>query len=235
MQRFKDTSNINLNIFAHGEGKDDDVTRGNLSAPFIKKGNGLTADVGYNSRIFGKWQVDLGTHIENKDYLAFTERSSNVSTGIRYFPTDNLRFYMRLSHKKTDNWFIWMSDNHYATYQSKNTTIKLNMRWYPDDRQELQVKLEAVAFRNQDGKGWTADSVGYLSSLGTAETSINTGRLSFQIRYKYELAPLSNIYLVYTRGGNNFFEDEAGISKIYRETWENPESNRLVLKARIKF
>jgi hypothetical protein len=128
-----------------------------------------------------------------------------------------------------------MSDNHYATYQSKNTTIKLNMRWYPDDQQELQVKLEAVAFRNQDGKGWTADSVGYLSSLGTAETSINTGRLSFQIRYKYEIAPLSNIYLVYTRGGNNYFEDEAGTSRIYRETWRDPQSNRLVLKARIKF
>ena len=235
MQRFKDTSSIHLNIFAHGNGKEDDVTRGNLSAPFIKKSNGVTADFSYNSRIFGKWQADLGTHVENKDYFAFTERTTNVSTGIRYFPIDNLRFYLKLSHKKTNDWFIWRSDNHYATYQSKNTTIKLNMRWYPDDRQELQVKLEAVAFRNQDGKGWTADSAGNLSSLGTAETSINTGRLSFQIRYKYEIAPLSNIYLVYTRGGNNFFEDEAGTSKIYRETWENPESNRLVLKARIKF
>jgi hypothetical protein len=92
-----------------------------------------------------------------------------------------------------------------------------------------------VAFRNQDGTRWAADGLGYLNSLGTSEASINTGRLSFQIRYKYEIAPLSNIYLVYTRGGNNYFEDEAGTSRIYRKTWRDPQSNRLVLKARIKF
>ena len=235
MQRFKNTSNINVNIFTDGEGMDDWVTRGSLSAPFIKTGKSLTTDLGYNSRIIGKWQADLGAHTETRDRLAFTERSTQLSTGIRYFPSDNLRFFLRLSHRKTNNWFIWRSDNHYATYRSKNTTIKLNARWYPDDRQELQVKLETVAFRNQDGKGWTTDGLGYLNSLGTSEASINTGRLSFQIRYKYEIAPLSNIYLVYTRGGNNYFEDEAGTSRIYRETWRDPQSNRLVLKARIKF
>ena len=235
MQRFKDTSSIHLNIFTNSEGIDDHVTRGSLSAPFIEFGGGLATDFSYNTRIIGKWQADLNVHAQKKDRLSFTERTRRVRTGIRYFPSDNLRFYLSLSHQRTGNWFIWRSDNRYASYQSKNTTIKLNSRWYPDDRQELQVKLEMVAFRNQDGKGWTADTLGYLNSLGTSESSINSGRLSFQIRYKYEIAPLSNIYLVYTRGGNNYFDDESGTSRIYRETWRDPQSNRLVLKARIKF
>ena len=235
MQQFKDTSSIHLNIFTNSEGIDDDVTRGSLSAPFLESGKGLATDFNYNTRIIGKWQADLNVYAQKKDRLSFTERTRRVSTGLRYFPSDNLRFYLQLSHTKVNNWFIWRSDNHYATYQSRNTTIKLNSRWYPDDRQEFQVKLEMVAFRNQDGKGWTADTLGYLNSLGTSESSINSGRLSFQIRYKYEMAPLSNIYLVYTRGGNNYFDDESGTSRIYRETWRDPESNRLVLKARIKF
>ena len=235
MQRFKDTSSIHLTLFTDSEGIDDDITRGSLSAPFIENGKGLTTDFSFNSRIIGKWQADFNVHAQKKDRLSFTERTRRVRTGIRYFPSDNLRFYLSLSHQRTGNWFIWRSDNSYASYQSKNTTIKLNSRWYPDDRQELQLKLEMVAFTNQDGKAWTADSLGYLNSLGTSASSINSGRLSFQIRYKYEIAPLSNIYLVYTRGGNNYFDDESGTSRIYRETWRDPQSNRLVLKARIKF
>ncbi|SVC85305.1 uncharacterized protein METZ01_LOCUS338159, partial [marine metagenome] len=31
------------------------------------------------------------------------------------------------------------------------------------------------------------------------------------------------------RGGNNYFDDESGTSRIYRETWRDPQSNRLVL------
>lgn len=72
---------------------DDWVTRGSLSAPFIKTGKSLTTDLGYNSRIIGKWQADLGAHTETRDRLAFTERSTQLSTGIRYFPSDNLRFF----------------------------------------------------------------------------------------------------------------------------------------------
>ena len=61
---------------------------------FIENGKGLTADFGYNTRIIGKWQADLNVHAQKKDRLSFTERTRRLSTGIRYFPSDNLRFLM---------------------------------------------------------------------------------------------------------------------------------------------
>jgi hypothetical protein len=140
-----------------------------------------------------------------------------------------------LHQTKTDNWFIWTDVNQYASYESKNTRISTDMKWYPSERQEFQIKLQAVAFRNQQGQGWIADEAGYLNSTGATVESINLGKIAFQIRYKYEIAPLSNLYLVYTRGGDYYFDDEAGTSKIYRKTWDNPENNKLVLKLRIKF
>ena len=101
--------------------------------------------------------------------------------------------------------------------------------------QELQIKFEMLSFRNQEGQGRFADSSGFLVSKEQAEESINIGNISFRIRYKYEIAPLSNFYLVYTRGGGYYFDDEANISKIIRTTWREPEGNRLAAKVRIRF
>jgi hypothetical protein len=99
----------------------------------------------------------------------------------------------------------------------------------------LQIKLEAVSFRNQEGQGWYADGQGFLVSSNETEDSINLGKLGFQIRYKYEIAPLSNFYLVYTRGGGHYFDDESGTSKIFRTTWQEPEGNTFAAKIRYRF
>ena len=80
-----------------------------------------------------------------------------------------------------------------------------------------------------------ANSSGFLVRKNQAEESINIGNISFQIRYKYEIAPLSNFYFVYTRGGGYDFDDQANTSKIIRTTWREPEGNRLAAKVRIRF
>jgi hypothetical protein len=113
--------------------------------------------------------------------------------------------------------------------------MNIGARWYPSEKQELQLKLEMLAFRNQDGQGWFVDSSGFMVSQEQTEESINIGNISFQIRYKYEIAPLSNFYFVYTRGGGYYFDDEANTSKIISTTWREPEGNRLAAKVRIRF
>ena len=63
--------------------------------------------------------------------------------------------------------------------------------------------------------------------------SINLGSLAFQIRYRREIAPLSNIYLVYTRGGSVFLMTKQGI----RESFQihGMSLNRFAAKIRYRF
>jgi hypothetical protein len=234
-QRNKNRSSFNCNLFYSPHGNDDEVTRGMGMAPFIQLRKELDFDCGYRSGMRGKWQWNLTLSSGTGDYFVFSADRKSIRTGVGYFPQDNLKFNFHLHQTKTDNWFIWTDVNQYASYESKNTRISTDMKWYPSERQEFQIKLQAVAFRNQQGQGWIADEAGYLNSTGATVESINLGKIAFQIRYKYEIAPLSNLYLVYTRGGDYYFDDEAGTSKIYRKTWDNPENNKLVLKLRIKF
>jgi hypothetical protein len=59
---------------------------------------------------------------------------------------------------------------------------------------------------------------------------------SFQIRYKYELAPLSYLYLVYSKGGRVYEEEEnKSQSELFRQPWENPNDEVFSIKFRLKY
>ena len=236
-QTFKSTSSISLNIFAKAEGKNDEITRGSVIAPFIRVGSGSNFEFSYNSRRYrnGKWGYRFGLQSEKDDYIAFEDHHKKINLGINFSPKDNLRIWMFLNHHSRTNWLNRISDNYYGTYDQKRTSINIGSRWYPTNNQELQIKLEATSFRNQKGTGWNADNNGFLVSTNEAADSINLGKLGFQIRYRYEIDPLSNIYLVYTRGGSYFFDDAADTSKIFRTTWQEPEGNVFSAKIRYRF
>ena len=234
-QSFKSTASLSVNIFAKAEGRDDEITRGSLIAPFIKTGSGANYEVDYRSPTYGAWNYNLGLQSEMDDFYAFKNHHKKISGGVTFTPKDNLRFWIRTHHHTSTNWLTRLGDNHYGTYAQTRTSLNFGTRWYPSQKQELQIKLEAVSFRNQEGKGWYADGKGFLVSSNETEDSINLGKLGFQIRYKYEIAPLSNFYLVYTRGGGYYFDDEAGTSKIFRTTWQEPEGNTFAAKIRYRF
>ena len=60
---------------------------------------------------------------------------------------------------------------------------------------------------------------------------------AFQIRYKYEFSPLSNLYVVYTRGGklSSTFNQKDNFSDLYTGAWTNQTLDKFIIKMRLKF
>jgi hypothetical protein len=67
------------------------------------------------------------------------------------------------------------------------------------------------------------------------DDSFVISRLTFQARYRWEIAPLSDLFVVYTRGGNtpgSTFDDYSGM---FAEAWSEPVLDTLVVKLRYRF
>ena len=59
--------------------------------------------------------------------------------------------------------------------------------------------------------------------------------MTFQARYRWEIAPLSDLFVVYTRGGNvpgSQFDDYSGLLV---EAWQEPVVDTIVIKLRYRF
>ena len=235
MQSFKSTSHIMIQSNISSKGKDDEITQGSQISPFLRTGNGGNIDFSYRSPQFGPWKYSFGLGVERKNYYAFTDRRRSASMGIGYTPKDNIRTWFRINHRDRSNWTIRTDDDLYGTFSQKRLGLNTGLTWYRNEKEELSFKIEMVSFRNQEGHSWQIDEDGYFKESDLPADSINLGSLAFQVRYKYEIAPLSNIYVVYTRGGSVFFDDEADNSTIFSDTWDEPQGNRFALKIRYRF
>jgi hypothetical protein len=56
------------------------------------------------------------------------------------------------------------------------------------------------------------------------------------LRYKYEFAPLSNIYLIYSKGGDVSLDNENNdFLNLFEDAWSNPTNEAISLKIRLKY
>jgi len=235
MQSFKSTSHISIQAFLSSKGKDDEITQGSQISPFLRVGNSGSINFDYRSPQYGPWKYSFGFGTEKKNYYAFEDKKRNASMGIGYTPRDNIRTWFRINHSHRSDWTIRTDDDLYGTFSQKRLSLNTGVTWYRSEKEELTLKIQTVSFRNQEGQSWLIDENGYFKESNQPADSINLGSLAFQVRYKYEIAPLSNIYIVYTRGGSVFFDDEADNSTIFSDTWDEPEGNRFAMKIRYRF
>jgi hypothetical protein len=107
---------------------------------------------------------------------------------------------------RTPAWLVWQRENLLGEFDGRDAELNAGLDWNIGTRQELRIKLQALAITARLQQAYRVDAAG--NAIGSAEPvdDFSVQNLGFQIRYRYELAPLSYLYVVYGRGG---YEQEA--------------------------
>ncbi len=234
-QAFKDTSGFEIK-FGHGSsGNNDLLTRGSALAPFVKFGQGRQFELTYYGKQNKRWSYWAYLSRDRRSFQSFTESSNTIALGGNYYPSDDLKFGIHLGKANSKNWLNWLGDNRLGTYPLDYFSIRANATWFPKEKHELRIKFQTNVMETETGAEWLADSTGNLNSANSPAAGFDLGQLAFQVRYKYEISPLSHFYAVYTRGGRHYEDDDVSVSEIISGTWNNPKEDRFTLKLRMKF
>ena len=71
---------------------------------------------------------------------------------------------------------------------------------------------------------------------GANNEDFSLSRLTAQLRYRWEIGPLSDLFVVYTRGSNFMLDnDEEGFGLLFNDAIDDPILDFLVLKLRYRF
>ena len=131
---------------------------------------------------------------------------------------------------------IWTEDNKFGLYDSEQNTVSIGLNWFRGIKHEIRLKSQFVALQADNPRSLISDTGGYLYDSNDLIKPFTQGVVSFQIRYKYELAPLSYLYLVYSKGGRNYDEDDSlSRSEIFEQPWNNPSDEVYSIKFRLKY
>ena len=234
-QRSKDSSGIELHFNHKSSGRDDLITRGNPEAPFMRVDSSLNYQLNYGSKEYKKWNYFAFMEGQKTKVSSFNSSTKFKAVGFNFHPTDEININIMAGKGHAKNWVNWIGSNVIGTYPLDYFTIRANTSWFPKEKHELRVKFQTVVMQAETGLERLLDGHGNVNPTQQSTNGFDLGQLSFQIRYKYEIGPLSNVYAVYTRGGRHYENDNASVSEIISGAWDNPKEDRFTLKLRIKF
>ena len=237
---FKDTSKLKFDFGIKTSGKNTTITRKNPDFPFvkIKKKKNITLD--FEAVNYKFWTYDWRISFEKGDkYNSWNSdgyKREFYKIAGSYFPNDNLKINLQYRVRKENEWLIWTEDNKFGLYDSEQDTVSIGLNWFSGNKHEIRLKSQFVALQADNPQSLISDNGGYLYDSDDLIKPFTQGVVSFQVRYKYEIAPLSYLYLVYSKGGSSYDEDEDySKSDIFNQPWNNPSDEVYSIKFRLKY
>ena len=237
---FKNTSKLKFDLGIKTSGKNTTITRKNSDFPFIKinKKKNITLDfeaINYKFWTYD-WRISFEKGEKQKTFNSDGYEREFYKIAGSYFPNDNLKLSLQYRIRKEDEWLIWTEDNKFGLFDSEQDTISIGLNWFRGNKHEIRLKGQFVSLQADNPRSLVSDQKGYLYESDESIKAFTQGIASFQIRYKYEIAPLSYLYLVYSKGGRNYDEDEAlSRSEIFEAPWNNPSDEVYSIKFRLKY
>jgi hypothetical protein len=155
-----------------------------------------------------------------------------------YFVNDNLSIYAELFAQHNPDWLVWQHDNVLGSFRADTLQLNGGVQWTISAKQELRVKLETIALDARLRQAWEVQPDGTpLASSGQHPevTDFSLRNLGFQIRYRYELAPLSNLYIAYVRGGFGFNDFSQDVGPLLGDSFSLHDSEQLLVKLSYRF
>ena len=122
-----------------------------------------------------------------------------------------------------------------GAFDGKEAKLLAGLDWSIDARQELRVKLQAIGIDARVRNAWRFDPAGNAIAAADAVDDFSVRNLAFQIRYRYELAPLSYLYVVYGRGGFDRSSIADGVDEALLDSFDLRDDEQLLVKLSYRF
>ena len=219
-------------INVNSSGVDNLLTRGN---GVVNLPSNFNANFEYNRPRKGNWAFDIEANALSGGLAGNDKVGYSIEFVPTYFISDAFSVYAGLYADHTPDWLVWQRDNLIGSFDGREWHFDAGMNWNIGSRQELRVKLQTLAIDAQLRQAWRVDASGNAVASDEPIDDFSVRTLGFQIRYRYELAPLSYLYVVYGRGGyqEDAFSEEPGRS--LRDSFDLRDDEQLLVKLSYRF
>jgi hypothetical protein len=235
VQRYSETRDGG-NMFAYlrfaRDPYDDLISRGN--GP-IRVNGGLSA---FFERFKPRQDNGLIDWYYNVEVFPLRAASGyGFSTGVqpKFHPSESLDVDIGLFGMQQSDWLVWQQGSEFGSFRQKRLDLTSNLNWFINDRQELRLKLQNIAI---DARAKQARRIGADDRLVDSDATINdfnVRNFGFQLRYRYKLGALSDIFAVYSRGGFALDERRDDAVALLGDAFSLRDDDQFLVKVAYRF
>ena len=162
---------------------------------------------------------------------------------VTWRPSDRLTMNLGVGVRDRDAWLLHRGSGRFVAYEAEELAPNLDFDFFLTARQHFRLALQWVAIKADGQRAFMApDSAGDLvpqAAPDHASDDFALSRMNFQLRYRWELAPLSDLFVVYTTnaglsgdGDSEYLRHD--YSRMFSDTWEETLGEQLVVKLRYR-
>jgi hypothetical protein len=167
--------------------------------------------------------------------------SESYDAGVTWRPMPNFSMSATVKYQDRDGWLLHQSGQDFTTFQTDQWDTSFKMEYYISAHQQLTMGLQWVGIKAledrffilpKDAPTRNRDLIEGAKPPGPTD-SFSISNMNFQVRYRWEIAPLSDLFVVYSRAGNqrrNIFS----FGDQFNNVWEEPLDSKLVIKLRYR-
>lgn len=231
----RDGGNSFFDVAAFTAGKDDRITRGNGIVDVPEK---LYAFYERFRPRRGHWSFYGNARYAAEGMDGAEAGAITLFVRPTYHVSESLSLSAGLQAQHNPGWLLWRGGNLLGSYRAEQLHLSLGSTWLVDDRQELRLRLEAIGLDAQARQAWRVGADGAPVAVAEAIPDFALRNLGFQVRYRYQLAPLSHLYVAYVRGGALYEEAAGGLSGVgsqFGDAFGLRDDEQLLIKLAYRF
>ena len=153
----------------------------------------------------------------------------------RFFISDRLDWSIGLNAQRWNDWLLWQGGQELGSFKANRLDLFSNLNWFISDRQELRVKLQAIAIDAAPSRALRIGADAGLEASSAVFENFRVRNLGFQIRYRYKLGNLSDVYAVYSRGGASSDARDGDVFDALGSTFNLRDDDQFLLKWSYRF
>lgn len=183
-----------------------------------------------------KIRYSLGVDANTED---LGEKNLTSSAGISYRPVDNFSLSVDLSYTDREGLLVYRGNGRYTSYEATQWSPRFTLDYFISAKQQLRFGMQWTGLKAFENRFLQVnpdriEQLRQVAKPNATSDNFTISRMVFQARYRWEIAPLSDLFVVYTRGGNtpgSLFDDYTGL---LRESWSEPVVDTFVVKLRYR-
>ena len=158
---------------------------------------------------------------------------------VRWRPTDRMTMALAVNYTDRDAWLLHRANGVFATFDAKGLTPFASVSYFVNARQQLLMAFQWVAINAEARRFYRmADTPDFLVPMHrapTAQDDFSLSRMSLQFRYRWEIAPLSDLFVVYQNRASLSGITDRSFGELFSETYDETIGENLAIKLRYRF
>ncbi len=207
-------------------------------------GNGVYR-VGHRGFFFVAWRSDTSKplscwveySLQGEDLGAWGHR---FGTGFRYQPGASFSLSLELGYRRRNGWLLHEEDRDFTTFQADQWRPSINAELFLSARQRLSMNLRWVGIKATEQRYYQTprkpDDLIRVPVPEDAESrDFVVNNLVWQVRYRWEIGPLSDLFIVYNRSADGPDTVGESFAGLFGDAVDDPLVDRLIVKLRYRF